>query len=68
MATYECYIAIIEMDNHLQALNIKERKVTVEPTKDLEEIFLDDDTIFLLPKEQSRCLHLELRGHVRDQS
>ena len=40
MATCECNIAIIEMDNHLQALNIKERKVTVEPTKDLEEIFL----------------------------
>ena len=68
MATYECYIAIIEMDNHLQALNIEERKVTVEPTKDLEEIFLDDDTTFLLLKEQSRCLHLEPRGHARDQS
>ena len=44
MATHKCYIAMLEMDNHLQALNIEERKVTVEPTEDLEEISLDDDT------------------------
>ena len=43
MATRECYIAMLEMDD-LQALNIEERKVTVEPTEDLEEISLDDDT------------------------
>ena len=35
---------MLEMDDHLQALNIKERRVTVEPMKDLEEISLDDDT------------------------
>ena len=44
MAAYECYVAMLEMDDHLQALNIKERKVTIEPTEDLEEISLDDDT------------------------
>ena len=44
MAAHECYIAMLEMDDHLQALNIKERKVTVEPTEDLEEVCLDDDT------------------------
>ena len=44
MADRECYIAMLEMDNHLQALKIEERKVTVEPTEDLEEISLDDDT------------------------
>ena len=43
MATRECYIAMLEMDD-LQALNIEERKVTVEPTEDLEEISLADDT------------------------
>ncbi|XP_075633743.1 uncharacterized protein LOC142606245 [Castanea sativa] len=31
------------MDDHLQALNIKERRIVVEPTVDLEEVSLDDD-------------------------
>ena len=45
MTTRECYIAMLEMDNHLQALNIEERRVTVKLTEDLEEISLDDDTL-----------------------
>ena len=45
MAAYECYIAMLEMDNHLQALSIKEQRVVVEPTKDLEEISLDDNIL-----------------------
>ena len=45
MAARECYIAMLEMDDHLQALNIEERRVTVEPTEDLEEISLDDDVL-----------------------
>lgn len=44
MAIRKCYIAMLEMDDHLQALNIEERKVTIEPMEDLEEISLDDDT------------------------
>ena len=44
MVARECYIAMLEMDTHLQALNIEERKVTIEPTRDLEEISLNDDT------------------------
>ena len=44
MAAYKCYIVMLEMNDHLQALNIEEKKVTVEPTEDLEEISLDDDT------------------------
>ena len=36
-------MAMPEMDDHLQVLNIEERRVTVEPTEDLEEISLDDD-------------------------
>ena len=43
MADRECYIAMLEMDNHLHALSIKERQVIVEPTEDLEEISLDDN-------------------------
>ena len=44
MAAYKCYIVMLEMNDHLQALNIEEKKVTVEPTEDLEETSLDDDT------------------------
>lgn len=45
MAACECYIAMLEMDNHLQALSIKEQRVVVEPTKDLEQISLDDNIL-----------------------
>lgn len=34
---------MLEMDVRLQALNIKERRIAVEPTEDLEEISLDDN-------------------------
>ena len=45
MAYHECYTAMLEMDDHLQALNIKERRVTVEPMENLEEISLDDSIL-----------------------
>ena len=35
MATHECYVSMLEVDVHLQALNIEERKVTIEPMEDL---------------------------------
>ena len=34
---------MLEIDDHLQTLNIEERRVTVELTKNLEEISLDDN-------------------------
>ena len=43
MAARECYITMLEMDDHLQALNIEEMRVSVEPTEDLEEISLDNN-------------------------
>ena len=36
MVACECYVIMLEMDDHLLALNIKERKVTIEPMDDLE--------------------------------
>ena len=41
MAARECFIPMLEIDDHLQLLNIEEQRVMVEPTKDLEEISLD---------------------------
>ena len=43
MMARECYVVMLEMDDHLQALNIEERRVTVEPIEDLEEISLNDN-------------------------
>ena len=31
MAVCECYVAMLEMDDHLQALNIEERRMAIEP-------------------------------------
>ena len=41
IAVRECYIAMLEMDNHLQTMSIEEQRPGVEPVKRLEEIPLD---------------------------
>ena len=38
----ECYVAMMEMDDHLQAMSKKEHRTTTEPVEKLEEVFLDD--------------------------
>ena len=42
MAARECYVAMMEMDDHLQAISIEEHQTTTEPVEKLEEVFLDD--------------------------
>ena len=42
MAARECYVAIMGIDDHLQAMNIEEHQTTTEPVEKLEEVFLDD--------------------------
>ena len=42
VAARECYVAMMEMDDHLQAMSIKEHRRTMEPIEKLEEVFLDD--------------------------
>ena len=42
VATRECYVAMMEMDDHLQAMNIEEHQMVIEPVERLEEILLDD--------------------------
>ena len=41
----ECYIAMMEMDDHLQAMNIKEHRTMTELVEKLEEILLDDSKL-----------------------
>ena len=42
VAARECYIAMMEMDDHLQAMNIKEYQIMTKPIEQLEEILLND--------------------------
>ena len=45
MAARECYVAMLEMDDHLQTKNIGEQWPVVEPVERLEEILLDDSKL-----------------------
>lgn len=58
MMARKCYIAVLEMDNQLQALNIEEWQVTLEPTEDLEEISLYDDCPDLITRIGTQADHL----------
>ena len=42
VATQKCYIAMLEMDDHLQTMNIEEQRAVAEPIEGLEEILLDN--------------------------
>ena len=42
MAARECYVAMLEMDDHLQTMCIEEQRTTVELVEELEEVPLDD--------------------------
>ena len=41
LATRECYVAMLAMDEQTQTMSIEERRVVAEPTKLLEDIPLD---------------------------
>jgi len=42
VATCECYIAMLEMDDHLQNISIEEQQTVAEPVEGLEGILLDN--------------------------
>ena len=42
VAARECYVTMMEMDDHLQAMNIEEHRTTMKLVEKLEEVFLDD--------------------------
>ena len=42
VAARECYVAMMEMDDHLQAMNIEEHRIVTEPVEKLEEVLFDD--------------------------
>ena len=42
VAARECYIAMLEMDDHQQIMCIGEQQTVAEPVEELEEVILDD--------------------------
>ena len=42
VATRECYVAMMEIDDHLQAISIEEHRTTTELIEKLKEVFLND--------------------------
>ena len=48
----ECHLAMLAMGEHVQAMNIKERRVAAKPTEVLEDIPLDESN----PKRFTRIV------------
>ena len=45
VAAHECYVVMMEMDDHLQAMSIEEHRMATEPIEKLEEVFLNDSKL-----------------------
>ena len=75
VAARECYIAMLEMDDHLQTMNIEVQRAAAELVEGLEEILLDNSrpkrmirigilasssSAHSIPKRKSRRFCLEL--------
>ena len=45
MVARKCYIAMLEMDDHLQTMSIEEQRTGAEPVERLEEIPLDSSKL-----------------------
>ena len=50
VAARECYVAMMEMDDHLQAMNIEKHRMVMKPIEKLEEILLDDSKLDRITK------------------
>ncbi|XP_075650257.1 uncharacterized protein LOC142620842 [Castanea sativa] len=42
VAARECYVAMMEIDDHLPTMNIEKQRTVAEPVEELEEVPLDD--------------------------
>ena len=69
VAARKCYIAMMEMDDHLQAINIKEHRMATEPVEKLEEILFDDpqpNRTTRIATLASLMVHLALATFLKD--
>ena len=63
LAARECYLAMLAMDEQVQMMNIKERRVMAEPTEALENISLDEDN-----PEKSTRVGVDLEKEIKKDS
>ena len=47
LATKECYLAMLALDEHVQTMSIEERRIVTEPTEVevLEDVLLQEDDL-----------------------
>ena len=45
MATRDCYLAMLALDEHVQTMSIEERRTLVEPIEILEDVPLDESNL-----------------------
>ena len=60
LATRECYLAMLAMDEQTQTMNIEERRIVAEPTEALEDVPLDKDD----PAKSTR-IGADLEGEIK---
>ena len=68
VAARECYIAMMEIDDHLQAMNIEEHRTTTEPVEKLEEVLLNDsdhERTTKIGTLASPAIHQEITAFLR---
>ena len=68
MAARECYIAMVEMEDHQQNMCIGEQRTTAKPVEELEEVVLDESR----PRQTTRMgtlaspmIHQDLASFLR---
>ena len=69
IAACECYMAMLEMDDHLQTMSIKKQRTGTEPVERLEEISLDGsrpDRTIRISTLASTTVHLTLVAFLRE--
>ena len=60
LATRECYLAMLAMDEQLQTMNIEEKRMVAEPIEVLEDISLDEKN-----PERSTRFGADLEGRIK---
>ena len=68
MAACECYIAMLEMEDHQQTMCIGEQQTTTEPVEELEEVVLDESRpgrTTRMGTLASPMIHQDLAGFLR---
>ena len=61
LATRECYLAMLAMDEQVQAMNIEEKRVVAEPTEALADISLDESN-----PERCTRVGVDLEGKIKE--